>query len=97
MVLKANDRRTSSPCHDEFRGPRSDCVRQSRVTNVGIDSKRVRGNDWHRLKGSRPRFLDLSGDICRTHEGRYARLTFNSPYNQITSTIVVLFRAEIDS
>ncbi|GFX97630.1 uncharacterized protein TNCV_2841901 [Trichonephila clavipes] len=24
MVLKANDRRTSSPCHDEFRGPRSD-------------------------------------------------------------------------
>ncbi|GFW49884.1 hypothetical protein TNCV_1885471 [Trichonephila clavipes] len=29
MVLKANDRRTSSPCHDEFRGPRSDCVRQS--------------------------------------------------------------------
>ncbi|GFS83753.1 hypothetical protein TNCV_610891 [Trichonephila clavipes] len=28
MVLKANDRRTSSPCHDEFRGPRSDYVRQ---------------------------------------------------------------------
>ncbi|GFU87084.1 hypothetical protein TNCV_246731 [Trichonephila clavipes] len=28
MVLKANDRRTSCPCHDEFRGPRSDCVRQ---------------------------------------------------------------------
>ncbi|GFY11445.1 hypothetical protein TNCV_3182841 [Trichonephila clavipes] len=27
MVLKANDRRTSSPCHDEFRGPRSDNVR----------------------------------------------------------------------
>ncbi|GFX14149.1 hypothetical protein TNCV_1766431 [Trichonephila clavipes] len=23
-VLKANDRRTSCPCHDEFRGPRSD-------------------------------------------------------------------------
>ncbi|GFX28551.1 HEAT repeat-containing protein 5B [Trichonephila clavipes] len=23
MVLKANDRRTSCPCHDEFRGPRS--------------------------------------------------------------------------
>ncbi|GFX62874.1 uncharacterized protein TNCV_3352001 [Trichonephila clavipes] len=29
MVLKANDRRTSCPCHDEFRGPRSDYVRQS--------------------------------------------------------------------
>ncbi|GFV91064.1 uncharacterized protein TNCV_1249461 [Trichonephila clavipes] len=26
MVLKANDRRTSCPCHDEFRGPRSDYV-----------------------------------------------------------------------
>ncbi|GFU21586.1 hypothetical protein TNCV_3827811 [Trichonephila clavipes] len=24
MVLKANDRRTSCPYHDEFRGPRSD-------------------------------------------------------------------------
>ncbi|GFT95849.1 hypothetical protein TNCV_312001 [Trichonephila clavipes] len=30
MVLKANDRRTSCPCHDEFRGPRSDYVRQYR-------------------------------------------------------------------
>ncbi|GFY13339.1 uncharacterized protein TNCV_2336031 [Trichonephila clavipes] len=29
MVLKANDRRTSCPCHNEFRGPRSDYVRQS--------------------------------------------------------------------
>ncbi|GFV62783.1 uncharacterized protein TNCV_2316961 [Trichonephila clavipes] len=28
LVLKANDRRTSCPCHDEFRGPRSDYVRQ---------------------------------------------------------------------
>ncbi|GFT19465.1 hypothetical protein TNCV_2533701 [Trichonephila clavipes] len=28
MVLKASDRRTSSPCHDEFRGLRSDYVRQ---------------------------------------------------------------------
>ncbi|GFW08549.1 uncharacterized protein TNCV_2775711 [Trichonephila clavipes] len=28
MVLKANDRRTSCPCHDEFRGPRSGYVRQ---------------------------------------------------------------------
>ncbi|GFT96269.1 hypothetical protein TNCV_3907071 [Trichonephila clavipes] len=30
MVLKANDRRTSSSCHDEFRGPLSDYVRQCR-------------------------------------------------------------------
>ncbi|GFU14947.1 hypothetical protein TNCV_795221 [Trichonephila clavipes] len=28
MVLKANDRRTSCPCRDEFRGRRSDYVRQ---------------------------------------------------------------------
>ncbi|GFX73985.1 uncharacterized protein TNCV_2954681 [Trichonephila clavipes] len=30
MVLKANDRRTSCPCHDEFRGSRSDYVRQDK-------------------------------------------------------------------
>ncbi|GFU23970.1 hypothetical protein TNCV_3332011 [Trichonephila clavipes] len=40
MVLKANDRRTSCPCHDDFRGPRSDYVRQVqhlwyRVCDVG--------------------------------------------------------------
>ncbi|GFX25336.1 putative DD41D transposase [Trichonephila clavipes] len=29
MVLKANDRHTSCPCHDEFRGPRSDYARQA--------------------------------------------------------------------
>ncbi|GFT60599.1 uncharacterized protein TNCV_1966771 [Trichonephila clavipes] len=29
MVLKANDRRTSCPCHDEFCRPRSDYVRQN--------------------------------------------------------------------
>ncbi|GFT15337.1 hypothetical protein TNCV_3263941 [Trichonephila clavipes] len=33
MVLKANDRRTSCPCHDEFRGPRSDYVRQVTLEN----------------------------------------------------------------
>ncbi|GFV31747.1 hypothetical protein TNCV_2442181 [Trichonephila clavipes] len=37
MVLKANDRRTSCPCHDEFRGPRSDYVRQ--VESIGMDVK----------------------------------------------------------
>ncbi|GFV72966.1 hypothetical protein TNCV_1329741 [Trichonephila clavipes] len=34
MVLKANDRRTSCPCHDEFRGPRSDYVRQGSLTLI---------------------------------------------------------------
>ncbi|GFW71582.1 transposable element Tc3 transposase [Trichonephila clavipes] len=39
MVLKANDRRTSCPCHDEFRGPRSDYVRQvaSENNNNNVD------------------------------------------------------------
>ncbi|GFU47090.1 hypothetical protein TNCV_2616591 [Trichonephila clavipes] len=35
MVLKANDRRTSCPCHDEFRGPRSDYVRHSYTRAFG--------------------------------------------------------------
>ncbi|GFX55074.1 uncharacterized protein TNCV_2305941 [Trichonephila clavipes] len=39
MVLKANDRRTSCPCHDEFRGPRSDYVRQTAcLLTFGITS-----------------------------------------------------------
>ncbi|GFU85885.1 uncharacterized protein TNCV_2037161 [Trichonephila clavipes] len=44
MVLKANDRRTSCPCHDEFRGPRSDYVRQvsDYVWNRDIQ-KRING------------------------------------------------------
>ncbi|GFW98200.1 hypothetical protein TNCV_2492531, partial [Trichonephila clavipes] len=33
IVLKANDRRTFCPCHDEFRGPRSDYVRQVALEN----------------------------------------------------------------
>ncbi|GFV92110.1 hypothetical protein TNCV_1895461 [Trichonephila clavipes] len=33
ILLKANDRRTSCPCHDEFRGPRSDYVRQVALEN----------------------------------------------------------------
>ncbi|GFW14875.1 uncharacterized protein TNCV_1563381 [Trichonephila clavipes] len=43
MMLKANDRRTSCPCHDEFRGPRSNYVRQvalatTTTTNMSPDS-----------------------------------------------------------
>ncbi|GFX27254.1 hypothetical protein TNCV_3340661 [Trichonephila clavipes] len=34
MVLKPNDRRTYSPCHDEFRWPRSDYVRQTQLCAV---------------------------------------------------------------
>ncbi|GFX48850.1 putative LOC100569746 [Trichonephila clavipes] len=35
MVLKANDRRTSCPCHDEFHGPLSGYVRQRRISSEG--------------------------------------------------------------
>ncbi|GFW00730.1 uncharacterized protein TNCV_2305031 [Trichonephila clavipes] len=38
MVLKANDRRTSCPCHDEFRGPRSDYVRQVALATTTVNS-----------------------------------------------------------
>ncbi|GFU97809.1 hypothetical protein TNCV_2532811 [Trichonephila clavipes] len=34
MVLKANDRVPLAPCHDEFRGPRSDYVRQKRECHL---------------------------------------------------------------
>ncbi|GFT61389.1 hypothetical protein TNCV_1953121 [Trichonephila clavipes] len=34
MVREANDRRTSCPCPDEFRGPRSDYVRQQYPTKL---------------------------------------------------------------
>ncbi|GFU80977.1 uncharacterized protein TNCV_1277231 [Trichonephila clavipes] len=39
MVLKANDRRTSCPCHDEFRGPRSDYVRQVALATTTTNRK----------------------------------------------------------
>ncbi|GFX05950.1 hypothetical protein TNCV_759861 [Trichonephila clavipes] len=38
MVLKANDRRTSCPCQDEFRGPRSDYVRQVALATTTTNS-----------------------------------------------------------
>ncbi|GFV12606.1 uncharacterized protein TNCV_4425591 [Trichonephila clavipes] len=41
MVLKANDRRTSSPCHNEFRGPRSDYVRQESHCKTALDLMNV--------------------------------------------------------
>ncbi|GFV26039.1 uncharacterized protein TNCV_2694051 [Trichonephila clavipes] len=39
MVLKANDRRTSCPCHDESRGPRSDYVRQDLLFGLRLTSQ----------------------------------------------------------
>ncbi|GFX41571.1 uncharacterized protein TNCV_3109671 [Trichonephila clavipes] len=42
MVLKANDRRTSCPCHDEFRGLRSDYVRLEDFGKRNKPGKRAR-------------------------------------------------------
>ncbi|GFT06649.1 integrase catalytic domain-containing protein [Trichonephila clavipes] len=44
MVLKANDRRTSCPCHDEPRGPRSDYVRQRKWASTNEKSDK----EWHK-------------------------------------------------
>ncbi|GFY00072.1 uncharacterized protein TNCV_1341701 [Trichonephila clavipes] len=45
MVLKANDRRTSCPSHDESRGPRSDYVRQIGISFLqGLQILVVYGN-----------------------------------------------------
>ncbi|GFV97885.1 uncharacterized protein TNCV_2022001 [Trichonephila clavipes] len=50
MVLKANDRRTSCPCHDEFRGPRSDYVRQVQNVKLGGHQTCLSKNRlWHEL------------------------------------------------
>ncbi|GFW89299.1 hypothetical protein TNCV_4934671 [Trichonephila clavipes] len=57
MVLKTNDRRTSCPCHEEFRGPRSDYVRQCGYIAVG--SLVVRASD------SRPEGLGSMLDVTK--------------------------------
>ncbi|GFV30942.1 HTH_Tnp_Tc3_2 domain-containing protein [Trichonephila clavipes] len=52
MVLKANDRRTSCPCHDEFRGPQSDYVRQTRRVAGQVDrSECAIRNCWEQCTG----------------------------------------------
>ncbi|GFW31967.1 cytochrome P450 2J6 [Trichonephila clavipes] len=40
MVLKANDRRTSCPCHDEFRGPRSDYCQTGGISHNNNNKKK---------------------------------------------------------
>ncbi|GFV59752.1 uncharacterized protein TNCV_1908231 [Trichonephila clavipes] len=52
MVLKANDRRTFCPCHDEFRGPRSDYVRQVAVRNNISKRSNTTENDVSKTQSS---------------------------------------------
>ncbi|GFS96845.1 hypothetical protein TNCV_4177571 [Trichonephila clavipes] len=74
MVLKANDRRTSCPCHDEFRGPRSDYVRQVRANKKGpgrVD-KIVREYDAHNKESKMIQILgtvaSLRVDQCKCED-----------------------------
>ncbi|GFS74502.1 uncharacterized protein TNCV_458461 [Trichonephila clavipes] len=66
MVLKANDRRTSCPCHDEFRGPRSDYVRQEEeqadVPYYGICPPLTAMVASHRLRILRTSWCNISCD-----------------------------------
>ncbi|GFY30586.1 transposable element Tc1 transposase [Trichonephila clavipes] len=79
MVLKANDRRTSCPCHEEFRGPRSDYVRQpqqfwnevifsdeSKFNIFGSDGRRMvwcKPNTSHHPKHTIPTVKNGGGSV----------------------------------
>ncbi|GFY06453.1 hypothetical protein TNCV_412031 [Trichonephila clavipes] len=68
MVLKANDRRTSCPCHDEFRGPRSDYVRRvalATTTTTTFTCTNCGGGDRGRVAIYRP-FGEVSLSLNRT-------------------------------
>ncbi|GFW53474.1 transposable element Tcb2 transposase [Trichonephila clavipes] len=75
MVLKVNDRRTS--CHDEFRGARSDYVRQAKIAlSVGapVSSRTIQKHLTEGHLGSRsplcvlpltPTYRHLRLECCR--------------------------------
>ncbi|GFU56907.1 ribonuclease H1 [Trichonephila clavipes] len=63
MVLKANNRRTSCPCHDEFRGLRSDYVRQ--ITDGSrSDTGRARSGIFSNTPGSDVKISIKNPDHC---------------------------------
>ncbi|GFU42911.1 uncharacterized protein TNCV_3140711 [Trichonephila clavipes] len=68
MVLKANDRRTSCPCHDEFRGPRSDYVRQ-----FGLAIQELKPND-HK---ARRRFVEWAQNEIAVVPDFHKRILFS--------------------
>ncbi|GFY30047.1 endonuclease-reverse transcriptase [Trichonephila clavipes] len=71
MVLKANDRRTSCPCHDEFRGPRSDYVRQA-LQRTSIRSNRLRwlGHIWRSPENNQTRAYTFKNPMGSRTRGR---------------------------
>ncbi|GFS77370.1 hypothetical protein TNCV_4566071 [Trichonephila clavipes] len=78
LKVKANDRRTSSPCHDEFRGPRSDYVRQvalgTTTTFVDLASRKTAAtilrlhatNSFCRFRTFRKQKANLCSPWCRS-------------------------------
>ncbi|GFV53768.1 apolipoprotein(A) [Trichonephila clavipes] len=68
-VLKGNDRRTSSPCYDEFRGPRSDYVRQG---DSGGPLACKFGDRWY-----------LMGDTSYATQGNFMGGLCAMPWNKV--------------
>ncbi|GFY27253.1 hypothetical protein TNCV_2068741 [Trichonephila clavipes] len=83
MVLKANDRRTSCPCHDEFRGPRSDYVRQ-----VGRTVRMSKPPIW---QGAASQVLQRQSS-CTQHRFGPQRLYPVSKEEEALFRLMVLFK-----
>ncbi|GFV10762.1 hypothetical protein TNCV_1756001 [Trichonephila clavipes] len=62
MVLKANDRRNSCPCHDEFRGPRSDYVRQVALATTTTTTTSTKKVQWA-----------ITGPFRKDHQATYGQ------------------------
>ncbi|GFU56132.1 uncharacterized protein TNCV_711941 [Trichonephila clavipes] len=77
MVLKANDRRTSCPCHDEFRGPRSDYVRQtqmlSQISNFDREVNSCKASQLCNISGNRL----VTKSIARGRRGHHRGMKIN--------------------
>ncbi|GFT41984.1 putative transposable element [Trichonephila clavipes] len=76
MVLKANDRRTSCPCHDEFCGPRSDYVRQGgsefMVQTLRVDTGQRNNNLLYRnVCGRKQSGKEQTGEIKEKKNGSH--------------------------
>ncbi|GFY22255.1 uncharacterized protein TNCV_3298981 [Trichonephila clavipes] len=76
-LIKANDRRTSCPCHDEFRGPRSDCVRQVALEN----------NNYPSLACPFPRFVPNGVYLGSFGMARWASHKFERTRGKVTANM----------